>query len=198
MIPLAGCEPAGRTPEPFFLSPWEVTVSEQRVIAFPETRHSSLVLHSAKQVSAEPQYPHVPCRTCEHHAKIPEPAAASAIPRRGAHGSPRPGCGTAKPFPGPRQRRVPHRITEPRRGPELPRVTAPSGSGPAPGVHGWGRVCSGGGQRGPCLCRDARREALAEGTYPHRSSWGPACPAHRLCQCSQEPFCISRPSLSGG
>lgn len=54
LCPPAGCEPAGSTPEPSFLSPREVTVPEHRVLGFPETRHSSPVLGSAEQVSAEP------------------------------------------------------------------------------------------------------------------------------------------------
>lgn len=95
--------------------PGEVTASEQRVLAFPETKHSSLVLDSAKQVSAEPQYPQVACRTSQHRAKIPGPAAASAFPGRGTHHSPRLGCRRAEPFPGPRQRQMSHEISRPRR-----------------------------------------------------------------------------------
>lgn len=90
-------------------------MSEQRVLAFPETRHSSLVLDSAKQVSAEPQYSWVPCRTSQHHAKIPGLAAMSALPRRGTHCSPRLGCRRAEPFPGPQQRQMSHEISRPRR-----------------------------------------------------------------------------------
>ncbi|XP_009893038.1 PREDICTED: sodium channel subunit beta-4 [Charadrius vociferus] len=56
----------------------EVTVSEQRVLLSPETGHSSLVLDSAEQVSAEPQYRRVPCRTSQYHAKILGPAAAAS------------------------------------------------------------------------------------------------------------------------
>lgn len=95
--------------------PGEVTVSEQRVLTFPETKHSSLVLDSAKQVSAEPQYPQVACQTSQHRAKIPGPAAASDFPGRGTHRSPRPGCRRAEPFPGPRQRQMSHEISRPRR-----------------------------------------------------------------------------------
>lgn len=45
-------------------------MSELWVLTFPETKHSSLVLDSAKQVSAELQYPRDPHRTSQHHAKI--------------------------------------------------------------------------------------------------------------------------------
>lgn len=54
-------------------------MSEQRVLAFPVTRHGSLVLGSAKRVSSEQQYP------CAGHLSS-VPNSSVPFPGRGTHG----------------------------------------------------------------------------------------------------------------
>lgn len=97
--------------------------------------------------------------------------------------------------------------------PELPSVTAPSGScdghrpAPSPGAvqpggHGWPWACSGSGQRGtrlagwpqqgmwsPALAEMLSRETVPTGACHCRRSWVPACPAQPVCAAAHcSPF----------
>ena len=140
-------------------------MSEQRVLAFPVTRHGSLVLGSAKRVSSEQQYP------CAGHLSS-VPNSSVPFPGRGTHG-----WQGAEHVPHPRRQQMSDESSRPRIVAGAAKCDSSITAGdrqhraPSPGTTRAQLAPAHCRQHLPCCCRAAPWELRAAGAHCPGGGW---------------------------